>query len=58
MKLRIMLFTIFILCISCGIIIEFVNDEIEEIQLEIVKEHEFLLKRHIHQLFGLCKECH
>ena len=46
-----------IICNECGKIIEFVNDEIEKMQKKIAKQHHFKLQRHIHQLFGLCKEC-
>jgi len=45
------------ICNDCGKIIEFVNDEIEKIQEEITKQQQFKLQRHIHQLFGICKEC-
>ena len=45
------------ICNHCGKIIEFVNHEIEKIQEEITKQHQFKLQQHIHQLFGICKEC-
>ena len=45
------------ICNKCGIIIEFVDSIIETRQDQIALENNFLLKRHIHQLFGLCKEC-
>ena len=45
------------ICNNCGKIIEFVNDEIEKMQEEITKQHQFKLQQHIHQLFGICKEC-
>jgi len=45
------------ICNNCGKIIEFVNHEIEKIQEEIAKHHQFILQQHIHQLFGICKEC-
>ena len=45
------------ICNNCGKIIEFVNYEIEKIQEEIAKHHQFKLQQHIHQLFGICKEC-
>ena len=45
------------ICNNCGKIIEFVNHEIERIQEEITKHHQFILQQHIHQLFGICKEC-
>ena len=45
------------ICNSCGQIFEFVDLEIEKLQDEIAKKHEFILKNHIHQLLGICKEC-
>ena len=45
------------ICNNCAKIIEFVNHEIEEIQEEITKHHQFKLQQHIHQLFGICKKC-
>ena len=45
------------ICNNCAKIIEFVNDDIEKMQEEITKQHQFKLQQHIHQLFGICKEC-
>jgi Fur family ferric uptake transcriptional regulator len=45
------------ICIECGKIIEFVSDEIEDMQDEICNKFKFKLIRHIHQLFGICKDC-
>ena len=36
---------------------EFINDEIEKIQDEIVKSFDYKMIRHIHQLFVLCNKC-
>lgn len=46
-----------LICIDCGDIVEFVDDEIESKQEEIALNHGFILKKHIHQLFGVCKKC-
>jgi Fur family ferric uptake transcriptional regulator len=45
------------ICSECGKIIEFVSEEIEELQQKIAKSHGFLLTEHIMQLHGICKEC-
>ena len=45
------------ICIKCGGITEFINDEIEMLQEEVCRESGFQLMRHIHQLFGICKKC-
>lgn len=39
------------ICVETGEIIEFVSDEIEEIQDKIAKENGFKIIKHIHQLF-------
>ena len=47
-----------LVCTSCGKIIEFVNQDIEDLQNKIAKRYHFKLQRHVHQLFGICKKCH
>ena len=47
-----------LICTSCGNIVEFVDQDIEELQDDIAKRYNFILSRHTHQLFGLCKKCH
>jgi Fur family ferric uptake transcriptional regulator len=46
-----------LVCTDCGSIIEFVDEIIEKQQEELCKSKGFKLTRHIHQLFGLCKDC-
>ena len=46
-----------LVCTSCGKIMEFVNQDIEDLQNKIAKRYHFKLQRHIHQLFGICREC-
>mgnify|MGYP001251992963 CR=1 FL=1 len=46
-----------LICTSCGKIVEFVDDDIEDIQEKIAKFYHFKLQRHIHQLFGICRKC-
>ena len=45
------------ICLECGRIIEFVDDEIERRQDLMCAERGFKLIRHIHQLFGICRNC-
>ena len=47
-----------LICTSCGEIIEFLNQEVENLQNKIAKIYHFKLQRHVHQLFGICKKCH
>ena len=46
------------ICTSCGGIVEFVDQEVEDLQNIIAKRYHFELQRHVHQLFGICKKCH
>ena len=46
-----------LVCTSCGKIIEFHNDKIEELQTTIAKQYKFQLLHHSHHLFGICKDC-
>lgn len=45
------------ICKRCGLIIEFENDKIEQIQLEIARSHHFRLTSHLMQLQGICEKC-
>ena len=47
-----------LVCTSCGKIVEFVDQDIEDRQKQIAKHYHFILHRHIHQLFGICRKCH
>ena len=46
-----------LICTSCGKIVEFMNQKIENLQEDIAQQYDFILNRHIHQLFGICKKC-
>ena len=46
-----------LICVQCGKIEEFIDENIEKIQDDIVKSFGYKMIRHIHQLFVLCDEC-
>ena len=46
-----------LICDTCHTIIELMNPEIEILQENIADKYQFSLKRHVHQLFGVCKAC-
>ena len=46
-----------LICVQCGKIEEFIDDNIEKIQDDIVKSFGYKMIRHIHQLFVLCEAC-
>lgn len=43
-----------ITCVSCGKIVEFQNDHIERLQLEVASTHDFILTSHVLELYGVC----
>lgn len=45
-----------LICTECGAIIEFEDDRIERLQLKLAEEKGFVLSRHRHDLYGVCKE--
>jgi Fur family ferric uptake transcriptional regulator len=45
------------ICEKCGAIVEFHNEEIERLQEQVAREHGFVLRRHRHELYGLCESC-
>ncbi len=46
-----------LVCTSCGMIEEFENKTIEEIQLAVADSHGFLINSHKLELYGLCARC-
>jgi Fur family ferric uptake transcriptional regulator len=46
-----------LICEQCGRIVEFMSEAIEKLQDKVAEKHGFLLKRHRHELFGLCESC-
>ncbi len=45
------------ICTKCGTIIEFNNENLEELQLEITKSHGFHMLQHKMEIYGICAEC-
>ncbi|MCA9529979.1 MAG: transcriptional repressor [Myxococcales bacterium] len=46
-----------LICLDCGKIVEFEDDEIERLQVALAEREGFVLKRHKHELYGLCPRC-
>src|SRR6059058_3715401 len=46
-----------LICTSCGNIIEFENERIEELQDRVAGEHGFTVTHHKLELYGLCRNC-
>lgn len=45
------------ICIRCGRILEFIDEQIERLQERVARRHGFEIVHHIHKLFGYCSEC-
>ena len=46
-----------LICTSCGSIVEFENERIEELQDRVAEQHGFAVTHHKLELYGLCKRC-
>ena len=46
-----------LICLECGKIIEFHNEDIETLQEKITERMGFLVKSHKHEIYGVCAEC-
>ncbi len=46
-----------LICLSCGDIIEFVNEKLDKIQEEVCKEKNFRIQNATLQIFGVCSNC-
>lgn len=46
-----------LVCTSCGLIIEFTEPRIEELQDLVAVQHHFKIETHRHELYGLCSDC-
>jgi Fur family ferric uptake transcriptional regulator len=44
-------------CVSCGQIVEFESQQIENLQELVAKEHNFRLTHHVLELYGVCPRC-
>ena len=45
-----------LICIKCGKIIEFINDDLEKLQEKIANNYKFKLHSHVMTLFGECND--
>ncbi len=46
-----------LICEGCGVIVEFADADIEQLQEEMARAHSFVLLDHRHELFGVCRDC-
>ena len=45
-----------LICTQCGKIVEFVDDRIEELQVEVAASHGFTVSDHKMELYGVCDD--
>ena len=45
------------ICTKCKKIEEFENNEIEILQNDVAKQHNFKMIRHVLNIYGICKDC-
>ncbi len=46
-----------LVCVECGKIIEFVNEDIEKLQDEVCDQYDFQPLHHRLEIFGICADC-
>ena len=46
-----------LICTACGVIIEFEDSRIEQLQEKVASDHDFFIDRHRLEIFGLCAKC-
>lgn len=46
-----------LICLECGSIIEFENNQIEHLQEKVCRKHRFKLVHHKMELYGYCEKC-
>lgn len=46
-----------LICTRCGMIVEFENDRIEQLQEVVARKHGFRVTSHKMELYGLCRSC-
>jgi len=46
-----------LICTRCNQVFEFKNDTIEDLQVQVAREHKFVITNHKLDLYGLCSKC-
>jgi Fur family transcriptional regulator, ferric uptake regulator len=46
-----------LICIKCGVILEFENERIEALQQDVARKNHFTVRSHKLELYGLCAGC-
>lgn len=46
-----------LICVMCGKVVEFIDEEVEKRQAEVAKQHGYELVDHSMALYGVCPDC-
>lgn len=46
-----------LICVECSRVVEFHDEELEELQGTVVNRYEFEMISHVHKIYGICAEC-
>jgi Fur family ferric uptake transcriptional regulator len=46
-----------LICLKCGKIIEFEEDQIESLQEKVSSQNHFKMVSHVHEIYGYCSRC-
>ena len=46
-----------LICTSCNKVMEFKNNAIEKLQVEVARKHDFVIANHKLDIYGLCSKC-
>jgi Fur family ferric uptake transcriptional regulator len=46
-----------LVCVSCGRVVEFLDDTLEQVQQRLCREHGFVPMSHRMRIMGLCRRC-
>jgi Fur family transcriptional regulator, ferric uptake regulator len=46
-----------LMCVKCSKIVEFVDDDIEKLQIKVAEAHGFTVTSHKMELYGICTQC-
>ena len=47
-----------LICAECGKVVEFQSEAIEALERDVAERFQFRLLDHVHELIGVCAECH
>jgi len=46
-----------LICTQCGKVLEVIDPEIEKLQEQLARKHQFYTERHRMEIYGVCRQC-